>query len=81
MMILVQTSVDHLNVRESIRKTWKKDCDLVPFCACVFVTGTDRKESANIALAKEAKEHHDIVQMGVMEAYNNLTLKTMFSIQ
>ena len=81
MLVLVQTSITHFDVRQEIRRTWKQDCDMVPFCACFFVAGRSRHETDNIRLRGEAVRHKDIVQMELVDAYHNLTLKTMFSIQ
>ena len=83
MMILIQTAAGNFDARENVRATWKKDCDLAPFCSCVFVTGIspNSERKTRRLLSKEASEYQDIVQTDIMDTYNNLTLKTLFSIQ
>ena len=82
MAILVQTKTTDFAARQKIRETWKHECDASHYCFCIFVVGRPtNNEDDNRGLAEEASQRQDILQMDVAEAYQNLTLKTMFSIQ
>ena len=81
MMILVQSKITNSAVRKRIRETWKHECEASHFCSCIFVTGRSHKSKPNERLKEEAEKFQDIVQVDIEEAYNNLTLKTIFSIQ
>ena len=81
LLILIQTAIDHLNIRHRIRQTWKRECESTPFCTSIFVAGRSNSSIVNKMLKAEALKSQDIVQVDVAESYRNLTLKTMFSIK
>ena len=81
LLILVPTAIPHREKRDQVRRTWMKECNSLPFCASVFLTGQSTSETENTAIRQEAEKRRDIIQTEIFDHYNNLTLKTMYSIQ
>ena len=81
LLILVPTAIPRRKQRDQVRGTWMKECNLLPFCACIFLTGRSTDETQNHAIRAEAEKHRDIIQSDIIDHYNNLTLKTMYLIQ
>ena len=81
LLILVQTAVTHFSERQQVRDTWKRECEGEPYCGCIFIAGRSKIDAENRALRREADQHQDVLQVDVVDAYANLTLKTMFSIR
>ena len=81
LLILVPTAIAHLDRRNQVRQTWMHECNSLPFCACIFLTGLSKHEAENEIISTEAEKYKDIIQTAIIDHYNNLTLKTMFSIK
>ena len=52
-----------------------------PACSFAFVLGTTTSHKITLGIDREANSHGDILQEGFVDHYNNLTLKSMFSIK
>ena len=81
LLILVPTSIPARARRDQVRRTWMSECNSLPFCACLFLTGQSTEEAENMAIRAEAERSRDIIQSDIIDSYNNLTLKTMYSVQ
>uniref|UniRef100_A0A8C8S090 Hexosyltransferase n=1 Tax=Pelusios castaneus TaxID=367368 RepID=A0A8C8S090_9SAUR len=81
LILLIATKADEMLHREAIRKTWGNE-SVVPNVKVVrlFMLGANDKDQ-NEALLWESRKHHDIIQQDFLDAYKNLTLKTMMGLK
>ena len=81
-LLAVITSPAQLDKRKHIRNSWCGECNKRLYdCRCIFVLGLSSVKGENEDVKKEAKREGDILQMDLVEHYNNLTLKTMHVIR
>ncbi|KAJ7320582.1 hypothetical protein JRQ81_020093 [Phrynocephalus forsythii] len=82
LVILVTSSHNQNKERMAIRETWGKEKlifnKLITTC---FLLGTTPKPDDQIAISTENVKYGDIIQKDFIDAYYNLTLKTMMGIE
>ena len=85
-MLLCKSAVDAFEQRNSVRETWKA-FGLSHPVKVVFVLGlpqlhlTKKGMKLQEAVETESRQHEDILQEGFVDTYQNLTLKSMFSLK
>ncbi|XP_034473518.1 uncharacterized protein LOC117780932 [Drosophila innubila] len=80
MLILITSAQTHADARMSIRQTWghygtRRDIGLA------FVLGRGTNETVNQALSDENYMYGDLIRGNFIDSYNNLTLKTISSLE
>ncbi|XP_007428035.1 beta-1,3-galactosyltransferase 5-like [Python bivittatus] len=82
LVALVTSSPTQLKVRVVIRKTWgKKKIIANKLIVTYFLLGTTLNPEAQVAVINESLKYGDIIQKNFIDAYYNLTLKTMMGIE
>ncbi|CAK6442064.1 unnamed protein product [Pipistrellus nathusii] len=82
LVLLVASAHDQLPARTAIRETWGAQRAVRGRrTETLFLLGTSPSPAAARAVAQEARRHRDIVQKDFVDAYLNLTLKTMMGIE
>ena len=76
LLSLVITRPTNFELREKIRKTWANKTAF-PEMATVFLVGNTFNENINKALLEESQKFEDIIQEDFLDAYYNLTLKSV----
>ncbi|XP_072458476.1 beta-1,3-galactosyltransferase 2-like [Notamacropus eugenii] len=85
LLMLVMTRPQDVGVRQVIRETWGNET-LVPgvVICCLFVLGLPpplfTKELQTL-LEEEDKEHGDLLQLGFLDTYHNLTVKVLMGLE
>ncbi|XP_074836308.1 beta-1,3-galactosyltransferase 1-like [Carettochelys insculpta] len=84
LVLLVVTEPQDIMVRNVIRQTWGNE-SAVPGVSILrlFLVGLHPRYGTPLKqlLAEESDLHHDIVQQDFLDAYNNLTLKTLMGLE
>ena len=81
-LLFVMTTPGHSEQRRHIRETWCGECNrVVANCRCIFILGVARNVEDSLLLNKEAETERDILQVDMVESYNNLTLKTIHAVR
>lgn len=80
LLVLITSAVHHTAARMAIRQTWmhygsRRDVGMA------FVLGQSTDKSLNKALNKEDSMYRDLIRGNFVDSYNNLTLKTMSSLE
>ncbi|KAH8392569.1 hypothetical protein KR215_011799 [Drosophila sulfurigaster] len=80
MLILITSAQTHADARMSIRQTWghygtRRDIGMA------FVLGRGTNETVNQALTDENYMYGDLIRGNFIDSYNNLTLKTISSLE
>ncbi|XP_034099236.1 acetylgalactosaminyl-O-glycosyl-glycoprotein beta-1,3-N-acetylglucosaminyltransferase-like [Drosophila albomicans] len=80
MLILITSAQTHADARMSIRQTWghygtRRDIGMA------FVLGRGTNETVNQALTDENYMFGDLIRGNFIDSYNNLTLKTISSLE
>ena len=80
LLAVVCSGVDHFEQRAAIRATWATAAhNRTAQVKVVFMLGTLTQLASNASshLAKEQRQHRDIIQEDFVDSYANLSLKTM----
>ncbi|KAM9093800.1 beta-1,3-galactosyltransferase 2 [Sarcophilus harrisii] len=85
LLILVMSKPQDVGIRQVIRQTWGNET-LVPgvVIRCLFVLGLPPPlfaQKLQDLLAEEDKEHGDLLQVGFLDTYRNLTLKVLMGLE
>ncbi|XP_001355921.3 UDP-GlcNAc:betaGal beta-1,3-N-acetylglucosaminyltransferase 9-like [Drosophila pseudoobscura] len=80
LLVLISSAQSHEAARMSIRQTWmhygsRRDVSMA------FVLGRGSNETLNKALTKENYIYGDLIRGNFIDSYNNLTLKTISSLE
>ncbi|EDW04110.1 uncharacterized protein LOC6561984 [Drosophila grimshawi] len=80
LLILITSAQTHADARMSIRQTWghygtRRDISMA------FVLGRGTNETVNEALSQENFMYGDLIRGNFIDSYNNLTLKTISSLE
>ncbi|XP_017835001.1 beta-1,3-galactosyltransferase 2 isoform X2 [Drosophila busckii] len=80
LLVLITSAQSHAEARMSIRQTWghygtRRDIGMA------FVLGRGTNETLNQALTDENYMYGDLIRGNFIDSYNNLTLKTMSSLE
>ena len=78
-LFAVQSAPGNTDRRDFIRDTWCGECAVLANCHCVFVVGLSAENDEDVK--DEAVERGDLLQLDMVDSYNNLTLKTLHSIR
>ncbi|XP_034279872.1 beta-1,3-galactosyltransferase 5-like [Pantherophis guttatus] len=82
LVILVTSSPTDLKVRVIIRESWgKKKLIANKLIVTHFLLGTTLNPEEQVAVINESLKYGDIIQKNFIDAYYNLTLKTMMGIE
>lgn len=81
LLILVKSNSTHFKERERTRKTWKYSKFFNFSTVIVFELGSQDSEDIQEQIFKEAIRNDDILQGNFIDAYHNLTLKSIMGIQ
>ena len=80
-LLLISSAPNNVYKRQAIRGTWGQKCqDVDSDFRCLFVLGKSAIAKHNEQLREENDQHGDILQFGFMDAYSNLTYKTLSSL-
>ena len=82
LVVIVPSLPSDIAVRESCRETWGKYANI--HTSVLFLLGNEVNLKSNIRerLSEEKLLHGDIIQVnGLVEHYNNLTLKSLYAIK
>ncbi|XP_001365935.1 beta-1,3-galactosyltransferase 2-like [Monodelphis domestica] len=85
LLMLVMTQPQDVGVRQAIRETWGNETS-VPGVVIrrLFVLGLPPPlftKELRILLEEEDMEHGDLLQVGFLDTYNNLTLKVLMGLE
>lgn len=82
LVLLVTSSHEQVFVRTVIRNTWGKEKNVHgrPI-KTFFLLGATASKDLSKVVAQESQRHRDIIQKDFVDAYFNLTLKTMMGIE
>ncbi|XP_027707137.1 beta-1,3-galactosyltransferase 2-like [Vombatus ursinus] len=85
LLMLVMTRPQDVGARQAIRQTWGNET-LVPDVVIrrLFVLGLPPPlftKELHTLLEEEDREHGDLLQMGFLDTYNNLTLKVLMGLE
>ncbi|KAK3107791.1 hypothetical protein FSP39_022241 [Pinctada imbricata] len=81
-IILIFTTHLRRGQRDTIRKTWVSDAkNNTGNIRYAFLLGYTKNKDAQTAVEKENEEFHDIIQEDFVDAYLNLTYKTMMAFK
>ncbi|XP_030557026.1 uncharacterized protein LOC115760008 isoform X1 [Drosophila novamexicana] len=80
LLVLITSAQTHADARMSIRQTWghygvRRDISMA------FVVGRGTNETVNAALSQENFIYGDLIRGNFIDSYNNLTLKTISSLE
>ncbi|XP_064546782.1 uncharacterized protein LOC135434213 [Drosophila montana] len=80
LLVLITSAQTHSDARMSIRQTWghygvRRDISMA------FVVGRGTNETVNAALSQENFMYGDLIRGNFIDSYNNLTLKTISSLE
>lgn len=81
--IAVVSAPDNFEKRNTIRATWKKHLKkdvvvgLMEVAGFAFLMGNTKDVRVQDAIEQENRNHSDIIQLNMMDSYENLTLKTV----
>jgi beta-1,3-galactosyltransferase 1 len=67
-------------LRQAIRQSWASESKILP-ATVIFLLGDPRNSTRQAELQNESDEFGDILQENFIDAYNNLTLKSMFMLK
>uniref|UniRef100_A0A8C9JU25 Hexosyltransferase n=3 Tax=Panthera TaxID=9688 RepID=A0A8C9JU25_PANTA len=82
LVLLVTSSHEQLFARTVIRNTWGKEKNVSgKQIKTFFLLGATANKDLSRLVAQESQQHRDIIQKDFMDAYFNLTLKTMMGIE
>ncbi|XP_020850575.1 beta-1,3-galactosyltransferase 2-like [Phascolarctos cinereus] len=85
LLMLVMTRPQDVGIRQAIRQTWGNET-LVPGVVILrlFVLGLPQPlfaEKLQALLEEEDREHGDLLQVGFLDTYHNLTLKVLMGLE
>ncbi|XP_043831227.1 beta-1,3-galactosyltransferase 2-like [Dromiciops gliroides] len=85
LLMLVMTQPQNVWVRQVIRETWGNET-LVPGVVifCLFVLGLPQPlfaQELQVLLEREDRKHGDLLQVGLLDTYRNLTLKVLMGLE
>ena len=72
----IMIRVESFEKRRQIRRTWT-NTTLFPHMAAVFVMGKSTDETLNKRVGLESKQYSDVIQGSYIDAYRNLTHKSL----
>lgn len=80
LLVLITSAQAHMEARMAIRQTWghygtRRDVSMA------FVLGRNTNETLNLALSQENFIYGDLIRGHFIDSYNNLTLKTISSLE
>lgn len=82
LVLLVTSSHRQMFARLVIRNTWGRETVVMgKRIKTFFLLGSSPSKNVSRAVAQEAWRYHDIIQKDFVDAYFNLTLKTMMGIE
>ncbi|KAJ3595277.1 hypothetical protein NHX12_004581 [Muraenolepis orangiensis] len=84
LVLLIATEARQVEARDAIRQTWGNE-SIAPGIgiARLFLLGANEGELGRLQqrmLEAESLRHHDIIQQDFLDAYNNLTAKTLMGM-
>lgn len=81
--VVVVSAPRYFEKRDAIRRTWMKNLkdktvrNLVNVAGFAFLVGLADSENIQADIEKENRKHGDIIQVDILDTYNNLTLKSV----
>ncbi len=81
--VVVVSAPSYFEKRDAIRRTWMQNLmdktvrDLVNVAGFAFLVGLTDIENIQADIEKENRKHGDIIQVDILDTYNNLTLKSV----
>ncbi|XP_011306954.1 beta-1,3-galactosyltransferase 1 isoform X2 [Fopius arisanus] len=85
LLIVVCSAVDHQKQRIAIRDTWASATDMSFYNSTsvkvLFLLGQSENETLNNLVLEENQEYGDIIQERFIDAYNNLTIKSVMLLK
>ncbi|XP_012637241.3 beta-1,3-galactosyltransferase 5 [Microcebus murinus] len=82
LVLLVTSSHKQQDARMAIRQTWGRERTVNgKLVKALFLLGTTASEADTRAVAEESRRHRDVIQKDFVDAYYNLTLKTMMGME
>ncbi|KAM9093801.1 beta-1,3-galactosyltransferase 2 [Sarcophilus harrisii] len=85
LLMLVMTQPQEVGVRQIIRQTWGNETLVPNVVICrLFVIGLPQPlffQEVQALLEEEDKEHGDLLQVGFLDTYHNLTLKVLMGLE
>ena len=79
---MVQSTPDSFEERLDVRKYFGKDCLVSDPCDIVFVVGRiEEDDNTQSRIVEENLAFGDILQEDFVDSYNNLTLKSLFTLK
>ncbi|XP_015121660.1 beta-1,3-galactosyltransferase 1 isoform X2 [Diachasma alloeum] len=83
LLIVVCSAVDHQKQRMAIRDTWASETDSYNSTTIkvVFLLGQSDNETLNNSIAEENHQYGDLIQEKFIDAYNNLTIKSVMLLK
>lgn len=85
LLMLVMTQAQDMGIRHAIRQTWGNET-LIPGVVIhrLFVLGLPQPlfaEELQALMEEEDREHGDLLQVGFLDTYRNLTLKVLMGLE
>ena len=80
--IAVQTAIQSRDIRDAIRSSWGEPSNLLKYNASLyFFMGKPADEKKQGDIDTEKEQHHDVIQLNLIDSYYNLSLKSIESIR
>lgn len=80
-LFMVFSAVGNAGHRSAIRDTWGQDVKLQPNTRMVFLLGTTNDSRLQSSVHSESLVHSDIIQESFVDAYRNVTLKSIMMLR
>ena len=78
---MVQSSPEKNESRILTRNFFGHDCLVSDSCDLVFIMGRPKHDAIQVKIKEEQESFGDILQEDFEDSYNNLTLKSLFSLK
>lgn len=80
-LFMVFSAVGNAGHRSAIRETWGRDVKLHPDTRMVFLLGATNDSRLQSSVQSESSVHSDIIQESFVDAYRNVTLKSIMMLR
>lgn len=82
LLVIVCSAPSHQDARNAIRETWGSETNVSNFrISYYFLLGITQNNTLQQEIIEESDQYNDVMQEPFIDAYNNLTLKTVMMMK
>ena len=83
LLMIVKSAVQNFEQRRMIRRTWGNEISNFKHfqTKTMFIVGSSIESKIQNEISKENDRYNDLIQVNVIENYNNITIKTLMSLR